>query len=240
MKDELEKLKDLNFMISNQIQEIEFSSKRTQSQIANLKVIDFFQEDKREIFYLNNLNDKFTNYAFRTILKEMRQTLTKKSKEQNRLRKKAEELENKIEMLTNSAYHQKYEKKYINTTDIIEEDEGERKDNSIMISKQDEIPTGNNLDTEGINIDGDITEKIKVRRIQKANSLPKLDLKLVIPTSSVNGKIQKEMKIDYNNIEKDQFNRAGNDQVHSMKNYVSLNGNIINNKPSVYSNSNKL
>ena len=54
MKDELEKLKDLNFMISNQIQEIEFSSKRTQSQIANLKVIDFFQEDKREIFYLNN------------------------------------------------------------------------------------------------------------------------------------------------------------------------------------------
>ena len=67
-----------------------------------------------------------------------------------------------------------------------------------------------------------------------------MDLKLVIPTSSVNGKIQKEMKIDYNNIEKDQFNRTGNDQVHSMKNYVSLNGNIINNKPSVYSNSNKL
>lgn len=229
-------------MISNQIQEIEFSSKRTQSQISNLKLIDFFQEEKREIFYLNNLNDKFINYTFRSVLKDARQALTRKSKEQNRLRKKAEELKKKIEMMTNTVRHQKNEKKYINTTDIIEEDdEDEKKDNSIMISNQNETLPGNNIDTEGINIDEDITDKIKVRRAHKTNLLPKLDLKLVIPTTYRSGKIQKEKKAvsSDNNIEKDKFNKKAN-EVHSMKNYVPLNGNIINTKISVYSNSKKL
>ena len=56
---EIEKLQELNFIVDNQIIELENRIKRTKNQIKCFKSIDFFQEEERELFFLNNLNDSY-------------------------------------------------------------------------------------------------------------------------------------------------------------------------------------
>ena len=48
---EIEKLQELNFIVDNQIIELENRIKRTKNQIKCFKSIDFFQEEERELFF---------------------------------------------------------------------------------------------------------------------------------------------------------------------------------------------
>ena len=150
---EIEKLQELNFIVDNQIIELENRIKRTKNQIKCFKSIDFFQEEERELFFLNNLNDSYLNSLTKLQLKNIRLLLTKKAKEQNKLKKKVEELELKVKAYTNNINLKQSSKLYIATTEIIEEDEKEIKETDLNQSIKDTV---NNINTDEINIEEDI------------------------------------------------------------------------------------
>ena len=52
--------KDMNFLVENKIEEMTNMIRTAEKTINELKQIDFFQEDKREIYYLNSYNKTIT------------------------------------------------------------------------------------------------------------------------------------------------------------------------------------
>ena len=52
--------KDMNFLVENKIEEMNNMIRTAEKTINELKQIDFFQEDKREIYYLNSYNKTIT------------------------------------------------------------------------------------------------------------------------------------------------------------------------------------
>lgn len=222
---EIEKLQEFNFIVDNQIIELENSIKRTKNQIKLLKSMDFFQEEERELFFLNNLNDSYLNSVTKLQLKNIRLLLTKKAKEQNKLKKKVEELELKVKAYSNNINLKHTSKLYIVTNDIIEEDEKEIKETDLNQSIKDTV---NNINTDDINIEEDInsnnTNHLYVVQKQK---IPKLDLSSAIELNYINQNIDKRKKKENEIIKQSNMNRI----VYNYKNYVSLNGNVLpNNK----------
>ena len=50
---EIDRINELNFIITNKIQEMDFLIEQTKKAIENLKEIDFFQEEERDVFFIN-------------------------------------------------------------------------------------------------------------------------------------------------------------------------------------------
>ena len=65
---EIDQIKDMNFLVENKIEEMNNMIRTAEKTINELKQIDFFQEDKREIYYLNSYNKtitkKFNKFIF--------------------------------------------------------------------------------------------------------------------------------------------------------------------------------
>ena len=57
---EIDQIKDMNFLVENKIEEMNNMIRTAEKTINELKQIDFFQEDKREIYYLNSYNKTIT------------------------------------------------------------------------------------------------------------------------------------------------------------------------------------
>ena len=220
---EIEKLQELNFIVDNQIIELENRIKRTKNQIKCFKSIDFFQEEERELFFLNNLNDSYLNSLTKLQLKNIRLLLTKKAKEQNKLKKKVEELELKVKAYTNNINLKQSSKLYIATTEIIEEDEKEIKETDLNQSIKDTI---NNINTDEINIEEDInSNNTNHSYVMKKQIIPKLNLSSAIELNYINQNDDKRKKKDCEIQKQTNMNRI----LYNYKNYVSLNGNVLTN-----------
>ena len=220
---EIEKLQELNFIVDNQIIELGNRIKRTKNQIKCFKSIDFFQEEERELFFLNNLNDSYLNSLTKLQLKNIRLLLTKKAKEQNKLKKKVEELELKVKAYTNNINLKQSSKLYIATTEIIEEDEKEIKETDLNQSIKDTI---NNINTDEINIEEDInSNNTNHSYVMKKQIIPKLNLSSAIELNYINQNDDKRKKKDCEIQKQTNMNRI----LYNYKNYVSLNGNVLTN-----------
>ena len=53
---EIDRINELKFIITNKIQEMDFLIEQTKKAIENLKEIDFFQEEERDVFFINSIN----------------------------------------------------------------------------------------------------------------------------------------------------------------------------------------
>lgn len=220
---EIEKLQELNFIVDNQIIELENRIKRTKNQIKCFKSIDFFQEEERELFFLNNLNDSYLNSLTKLQLKNIRLLLTKKAKEQNKLKKKVKELELKVKAYTNNINLKQSSKLYIATTEIIEEDEKEIKETDLNQSIKDTV---NNINTDEINIEEDInSNNTNHSYVMKKQIIPKLNLSSAIELNYINQNDDKRKKKDCEIQKQTNMNRI----LYNYKNYVSLNGNVLTN-----------
>ena len=220
---EIEKLQELNFIVDNQIIELENRIKRTKNQIKCFKSIDFFQEEERELFFLNNLNDSYLNSLTKLQLKNIRLLLTKKAKEQNKLKKKVEELELKVKAYTNNINLKQSSKLYIATTEIIEEDEKEIKETDLNQSIKDTV---NNINTDEINIEEDInSNNTNHSYVMKKQIIPKLNLSSAIELNYINQNDDKRKKKEREIQKQTNMNRI----LYNYKNYVSLNGNVLTN-----------
>ena len=220
---EIEKLQELNFIVDNQIIELENRIKRTKNQIKCFKSIDFFQEEERELFFLNNLNDSYLNSLTKLQLKNIRLLLTKKAKEQNKLKKKVEELELKVKAYTNNINLKQSSKLYIATTEIIEEDEKQIKETDLNQSIKDTV---NNINTDEINIEEDInSNNTNHSYVMKKQIIPKLNLSSAIELNYINQNDDKRKKKDCEIQKQTNMNRI----LYNYKNYVSLNGNVLTN-----------
>ena len=52
--------KDMNFLVENKIEEMNNMIRTAEKTINKLKQIDFFQEDKRDIYYMDSYNKTIT------------------------------------------------------------------------------------------------------------------------------------------------------------------------------------
>ena len=123
--EEVERLKELNFMIINKIDELDFLIKTIKQKIFSMKSFSFLGEDSRERFFLNHqdLNEEFS---------ERRNQIKEYQAQAMRLRTLQKEeldyLRTQIIKTKDICESKNFRKKYINTTDIIEEDDRDNKD----------------------------------------------------------------------------------------------------------------
>ena len=112
-------------MIINKINELDYLIKTIKQKIFSMKSFSFLGEDNREIFYLNyqELNEEF---------KERRDQIKEYHSQAIRLRTLQKEeldyLRMQIIKTKEICESNNFRKKYINTTDIIEEDDRDIKD----------------------------------------------------------------------------------------------------------------
>ena len=123
--EEVERLKELNFMIINKIDELDFLIKTIKQKIFSMKSFSFLGEDSRERYFINHqdLNEEFS---------ERRNQIKEYQAQAMRLRTLQKEeldyLRTQIIKTKDICESKNFRKKYINTTDIIEEDDRDNKD----------------------------------------------------------------------------------------------------------------
>ena len=131
---EIDRINELNFIITNKIQEMDFLIEQTKKAIENLKEIDFFQEEERDVFFINSINSKLNNELINSVV-TLRNRFGKEVKRQNYNKKTIEKITKEIKQLKSAVYSQTFERKYLNTLNIIdEEDTMEIKDTSLNAS----------------------------------------------------------------------------------------------------------
>lgn len=131
---EIDRINELNFIITNKIQEMDFLIEQTKKAIENLKEIDFFQEEERDVFFINSINSKLNNELINSVV-TLRNRFGKEVKRQNYNKKTIEKITKEIKQLKFAVYSQTFERKYLNTLNIIdEEDTMEIKDTSLNAS----------------------------------------------------------------------------------------------------------
>lgn len=122
---EVEQLKELNFLIINKIDELDFLIKTIKQKIFSMKSFSFLGEDSRERYFINHqdLNEEFS---------ERRNQIKEYQSQAMRLRTLQKEeldyLRTQIIKTKDICESRNFRKKYINTTDIIEEDDRDNKD----------------------------------------------------------------------------------------------------------------
>ena len=131
---EIDRINELNFIITNKIQEMDFLIEQTKKAIEHLKEIDFFQEEERDVFFINSINSKLNNELINSVV-TLRNRFGKEVKRQNYNKKTIEKITKEIKQLKIAVYSQTFERKYLNTLNIIdEEDTMEIKDTSLNAS----------------------------------------------------------------------------------------------------------
>ena len=122
---ELEQLKELNFLARNKNQEMDFLIRHVKLKIQNLKAFAYLNEDFRENLHFTNKTDyihKELSHNIQQLKKEKEHALSIQQSNQNEITC----LLNEIKKTKEICESKNFRKKYINTTDIIEEDNMER------------------------------------------------------------------------------------------------------------------
>ena len=122
---EISQLKNLNFTIENELLKIDFLIKYTKDKIHEYKKIDFIREEKRDI-YLNSKNEiyqveKQLNMKLLNLKKQLEEMIIQEEQDLSHIEILNEKFNKYKEIYING----KYGNKYINVSEIIEEDKNE-------------------------------------------------------------------------------------------------------------------
>ena len=196
---EIDKIKELNFIILNKIQEMDFLIEQAKKTIENLKEISFFQEEKREVFFINTNNSTLNNELINSVV-TVRNRFSKEVKKQNSNKKTIETLTQEIKQLRSVVYSQNFECIYLNTLNIIdEEDATEIKDTS--------------LNTSIIHNDG---RRKSIRGMRRSFSIPKLNFAKLNANIKVDNSIKEEMISSLRSIDNKKKSRNSDTKLYNV------------------------
>ena len=205
---EIDRINELNFIITNKIQEMDFLIEQTKKAIENLKEIDFFQEEERDVFFINSINSKLNNELINSVV-TLRNRFGKEVKRQNYNKKTIEKITKEIKQLKIAVYSQTFERKYLNTLNIIdEEDTMEIKDTSLNAS----IPMNN-------------IKRKSISGMRKSFSIPKLNFTKL--KANEDNSIKEEMITSLRSIDNNKKSRNSDTNLYyvnttSMDNNYSM------------------
>ena len=196
---EIDKIKELNFIILNKIQEMDFLIEQAKKTIENLKEISFFQEEKREVFFINTNNSTLNNELINSVV-TVRNRFSKEIKKQNSNKKTIETLTQEIKQLRSVVYSQNFEYIYLNTLNIIdEEDATEIKDTSLNASI--------------IHNDG---RRKSIRGMRRSFSIPKLNFAKLNANIKVDNSIKEEMISSLRSIDNKKKSRNSDTKLYNV------------------------
>ena len=196
---EIDKIKELNFIILNKIQEMDFLIEQAKKTIENLKEISFFQEEKREVFFINTNNSTLNNELINSVV-TVRNRFSKEVKKQNSNKKTIGTLTQEIKQLRSVVYSQNFECIYLNTLNIIdEEDATEIKDTSLNASI--------------IHNDG---RRKSIRGMRRSFSIPKLNFAKLNANIKVDNSIKEEMISSLRSIDNNKKSRNSDTKLYNV------------------------
>ena len=196
---EIDKIKELNFIILNKIQEMDFLIEQAKKTIENLKEISFFQEEKREVFFINTNNSTLNNELINSVV-TVRNRFSKEVKKQNSNKKTIGTLTQEIKQLRSVVYSQNFEYIYLNTLNIIdEEDATEIKDTSLNASI--------------IHNDG---RRKSIRGMRRSISIPKLNFAKLNANIKVDNSIKEEMISSLRSIDNKKKSRNSDTKLYNV------------------------
>ena len=196
---EIDKIKELNFIILNKIQEMDFLIEQAKKTIENLKEISFFQEEKREVFFINTNNSTLNNELINSVV-TVRNRFSKEVKKQNSNKKTIGTLTQEIKQLHSVVYSQNFECIYLNTLNIIdEEDATEIKDTSLNASI--------------IHNDG---RRKSIRGMRRSFSIPKLNFAKLNANIKVDNSIKEEMISSLRSIDNKKKSRNSDTKLYNV------------------------
>ena len=196
---EIDKIKELNFIILNKIQEMDFLIEQAKKTIENLKEISFFQEEKREVFFINTNNSTLNNELINSVV-TVRNRFSKEVKKQNSNKKPIGTLTQEIKQLRSVVYSQNFEYIYLNTLNIIdEEDATEIKDTSLNASI--------------IHNDG---RRKSIRGMRRSFSIPKLNFAKLNANIKVDNSIKEEMISSLRSIDNKKKSRNSDTKLYNV------------------------
>lgn len=196
---EIDKIKELNFIILNKIQEMDFLIEQAKKTIENLKEISFFQEEKREVFFINTNNSTLNNELINSVV-TVRNRFSKEVKKQNSNKKTIGTLTQEIKQLRSVVYSQNFEWIYLNTLNIIdEEDATEIKDTSLNASI--------------IHNDG---RRKSIRGMRRSFSIPKLNFAKLNANIKVDNSIKEEMISSLRSIDNKKKSRNSDTKLYNV------------------------
>ena len=196
---EIDKIKELNFIILNKIQEMDFLIEQAKKTIENLKEISFFQEEKREVFFINTNNSTLNNELINSVV-TVRNRFSKEVKKQNSNKKTIGTLTQEIKQLRSVVYSQNFEYIYLNTLNIIdEEDATEIKDTSLNASI--------------IHNDG---RRKSIRGMRRSFSIPKLNFAKLNANIKVDNSIKEEMISSLRSIDNKKKSRNSDTKLYNV------------------------
>lgn len=208
---EIDKVNELNFLITNKIQEMDFLIEQTKKAIENLKEIAFFQEEEREVFFINSSNSILNNELINSVV-TLRNRFGKESKKQNYNKKTIETITQEIKQLKSVVYSQNFERKYLNTLNIIdEEDTTEIKDTSLNASI--------------IHINDNRRKSIKGKR--RSFSIPKLNFAKLNANAKVDNSIKEEMISSLRSIDNKKKSRNSDTNLYNVNTSVDNNCSLV-------------
>ena len=186
---------------------MDFLISQTRAAIDNLKKLDFFQEDKRDFFYLNNFHNEKINDTLKKKIHFLRKKFCNEIRIQNYNKKTTESMVGEINRLQLILYSSNFERKYINTSSVIPEETVEFKDSSICTSKI------------NYNEDHDMIKEYNERRIlrKKSLSIPKLNFTLIQKDGTYNIKDETINSI-YGQDNKSVSNEAETNNISTINN----------------------
>ena len=120
---EIEQLKNLNFISENEIKKIDSFIKRKRDKIKELKKIELIQEDKKDILLTSNKDINNIETELNIKLFELRQKLDELKFIEQQDQTELNFLSKSIKKYNDIFYNEKYDKKYIDTEQVIEEEE---------------------------------------------------------------------------------------------------------------------
>ena len=203
---EIDKIKELNFIILNKIQEMDFLIEQAKKTIENLKEISFFQEEKREVFFINTNNSTLNNELINSVV-TVRNRFSKEVKKQNSNKKAIETLTQEIKQLRSVVYSQNFECIYLNTLNIIdEEDATEIKDTSLEIKDT-------SLNASIIHNDG---RRKSIRGMRRSFSIPKLNFAKLNANIKVDNSIKEEMISSLRSIDNKKKSRNSDTKLYNV------------------------
>ena len=196
---EIDKIKELNFIILNKIQEMDFLIEQAKKTIENLKEISFFQEEKREVFFINTNNSTLNNELINSVV-TVRNRFSKEVKKQNSNKKTIGTLTQEIKQLRSVVYSQNFECIYLNTLNIIDaEDATEIKDTSLNASI--------------IHNDG---RRKSIRGMRRSFSIPKLNFAKLNANIKVDNSIKEEMISSLRSIDNKKKSRNSDTKLYNV------------------------
>ena len=178
---------------------MDFLIEQAKRTIENLKEISFFQEEKREVFFINSSNPTLNNELINSVV-TVRNRFGKEIKKQNSNKKTIETITQEIKQLRSVVYSENFEHKYLNTLNIIdEEDITEIKDTSLNASI--------------IHIND---RRKSIKGMRRSFSIPKLNFAKLNMNIKVENSIKEEMISSLRSIDNKKKSRNSDTKLYNV------------------------